>query len=71
MHLRESGNICFNKTEHFVESQEGHKNILKLPLEIMRKLDPEKNGPKYLFFKVDNISGRKRKHGLKIFDQND
>lgn len=37
----------------------------------MRKLDTEKNGPKYLFFKVDNLSGRKRKHGLKIFDQND
>lgn len=47
------------------------KNILKLPLEIIRKLDTEKNGPKYLFFKVDNISGRKRKHRLKLFDQND
>lgn len=37
----------------------------------MRKLDTERKWSKYLFLKVDNISGRKRKQRLKLFDQND
>lgn len=40
LHLRESGNICFNKTEHFVESQEGHKKYTKAPIGNYEKISP-------------------------------
>lgn len=47
------------------------RNTIKITLKIMRKLNIEKKWSKrYLFLNVDNRSGRKRKHGLKLFKQN-